>query len=71
IKSQRLTKVTMDLQVKTNNSEHRTIEASKDRLIVRRGQAFTISLSLTQAFDPKLHVTVQTLKPILCTFTGL
>ncbi|KAG7229550.1 hypothetical protein INR49_031974 [Caranx melampygus] len=53
----------LDLQSKTNNTEHRTSEISVDELIVRRGQPFTVTLHLTEAFKPDLHhlkITVET-----------
>ncbi|XP_044077572.1 protein-glutamine gamma-glutamyltransferase 5 [Siniperca chuatsi] len=45
----------VDLQCKTNNTEHHTSEISVDQLIVRRGQPFTLTLELTQCFNPDLH----------------
>uniref|UniRef100_A0A7N6FF45 Protein-glutamine gamma-glutamyltransferase 2 n=1 Tax=Anabas testudineus TaxID=64144 RepID=A0A7N6FF45_ANATE len=49
----RLTKV--DLNSKTNRTEHHTSTILADELIVRRGQAFTVTLKLTQAFNPDLY----------------
>ncbi|XP_071329119.1 protein-glutamine gamma-glutamyltransferase E [Trachinotus anak] len=45
----------VDLHWKTNNTKHHTSEISVDQLIVRRGQLFTLTLHLTQAFNPDLH----------------
>ncbi|KAM7401597.1 hypothetical protein PAMP_016902 [Pampus punctatissimus] len=47
--------IEVDLHSKTNNTEHRTSEISEDKLIVRRGQPFTLSLKLTQPFQPDLY----------------
>ncbi|XP_056241279.1 protein-glutamine gamma-glutamyltransferase 2 [Seriola aureovittata] len=46
---------TVDLHSQTNNTEHHTSEISVDQLIVRRGQPFTVTLHLTQAFNHDLH----------------
>uniref|UniRef100_A0A4W6EUL4 Protein-glutamine gamma-glutamyltransferase 2 n=1 Tax=Lates calcarifer TaxID=8187 RepID=A0A4W6EUL4_LATCA len=43
------------LSDKTNNTEHHTSEISEEQLIVRRGQPFTLTLKLTQPFNPDLH----------------
>ncbi|XP_041639552.1 protein-glutamine gamma-glutamyltransferase 5-like [Cheilinus undulatus] len=40
----------IDLHCPSNNFDHRTKEISKDQLIVRRGQAFKITLTLTEPF---------------------
>uniref|UniRef100_A0A4W6ERX5 Protein-glutamine gamma-glutamyltransferase 2 n=1 Tax=Lates calcarifer TaxID=8187 RepID=A0A4W6ERX5_LATCA len=45
----------VDLHIKTNNTEHHTSEISEEQLIVRRGQPFTLTLKLTQPFNPDLH----------------
>uniref|UniRef100_A0A4W6EXP6 Protein-glutamine gamma-glutamyltransferase 2 n=1 Tax=Lates calcarifer TaxID=8187 RepID=A0A4W6EXP6_LATCA len=45
----------VDLHSKTNNTEHHTSEISEEQLIVRRGQPFTLTLKLTQPFNPDLH----------------
>lgn len=45
----------VDLHSTTNNTEHHTSEISLDQLIVRRGQPFTLTLKLTQPFNPDLH----------------
>ncbi|XP_045885591.1 protein-glutamine gamma-glutamyltransferase 5 [Micropterus dolomieu] len=45
----------VDLHCQTNNTEHHTSEISVDRLIVRRGQPFTLTLKLTQCFNPDLY----------------
>ncbi|KAM7421911.1 hypothetical protein PAMA_010132 [Pampus argenteus] len=47
--------IKVDLHIKTNNTEHRTSEISENELIVRRGQRFTLSLNLTQPFNPDLY----------------
>lgn len=41
----------VDLQCKTNNEAHHTNEISVDRLIVRRGEGFTMTLDLQKPFD--------------------
>ncbi|XP_041639554.1 protein-glutamine gamma-glutamyltransferase 5-like [Cheilinus undulatus] len=40
----------IDLHCPSNNFDHRTKEISKDRLTVRRGQAFKITVTLTEPF---------------------
>ncbi|XP_062272507.1 protein-glutamine gamma-glutamyltransferase E-like [Scomber scombrus] len=45
----------VDLHCKTNNTEHRTNEISVERLIVRRGQPFVLTLKLSQSFNHDLH----------------
>lgn len=45
----------VDLLPKSNNSEHHTADISVDQLIVRRGQSFTVSLTLAQPFNGDLH----------------
>ncbi|KAK2861622.1 hypothetical protein Q5P01_001155 [Channa striata] len=45
----------VDLNTKTNNTEHHTHVISKDELIVRRGQPFNVTLKLAQAFNADLH----------------
>ncbi|KAK2915533.1 protein-glutamine gamma-glutamyltransferase E-like [Channa argus] len=45
----------VELNSKNNNTEHHTSVISVDELIVRRGQRFTVSLKLTQAFNPDLN----------------
>ncbi|KAM7006492.1 protein-glutamine gamma-glutamyltransferase 5 [Tautogolabrus adspersus] len=42
----------MDLHCYTNNTAHRTSEISMEKLIVRRGQSFTLTLKLMEAFQP-------------------
>uniref|UniRef100_A0A3Q0T571 Transglutaminase N-terminal domain-containing protein n=1 Tax=Amphilophus citrinellus TaxID=61819 RepID=A0A3Q0T571_AMPCI len=44
--------ILMNLNCETNNAEHRTKKLSKDQLIVRRGQPFTVTAELTQPFYP-------------------
>uniref|UniRef100_UPI0037E7B21E protein-glutamine gamma-glutamyltransferase E-like n=1 Tax=Semicossyphus pulcher TaxID=241346 RepID=UPI0037E7B21E len=41
----------VDLQCVTNNTAHRTEVISVDQLIVRRGQPFTLTLNLNEAFN--------------------
>ncbi|XP_007933514.1 protein-glutamine gamma-glutamyltransferase Z [Orycteropus afer afer] len=43
----------IDLQSLKNNKEHHTQEMGLKRLIVRRGQAFTIVLSFNRSFQPQ------------------
>ncbi|CAF91854.1 unnamed protein product [Tetraodon nigroviridis] len=43
------------LHCDSNNLEHHTSQASQDRLLVRRGQAFRLTLELSQAFNQHLH----------------
>lgn len=45
----------LDLQCKTNNFMHHTNEISLTELLVRRGQAFTLTLTLSQPFKPQLY----------------
>ncbi|CAI5687205.1 unnamed protein product [Oreochromis niloticus] len=45
----------VNLNCETNNTEHRTKNISKDQLIVRRGQRFTVKVELTQSFNPNLN----------------
>uniref|UniRef100_A0A3Q4H7P9 Protein-glutamine gamma-glutamyltransferase 2 n=1 Tax=Neolamprologus brichardi TaxID=32507 RepID=A0A3Q4H7P9_NEOBR len=45
----------LTLKLKTNNTEHGTKKISKDQLIVRRGQRFTVKVELTQPFNPNLN----------------
>ncbi|XP_046871169.1 protein-glutamine gamma-glutamyltransferase 2-like isoform X1 [Hypomesus transpacificus] len=42
----------VDLHCEANNSAHRTNDISKQRLIVRRGQSFLLTLSLPRPFNP-------------------
>uniref|UniRef100_A0A3Q4MT79 Protein-glutamine gamma-glutamyltransferase 2 n=1 Tax=Neolamprologus brichardi TaxID=32507 RepID=A0A3Q4MT79_NEOBR len=46
---------TLNLNCETNNTEHGTKKISKDQLIVRRGQRFTVKVELTQPFNPNLN----------------
>ncbi|XP_038156689.1 protein-glutamine gamma-glutamyltransferase E-like [Cyprinodon tularosa] len=53
----------VDLHSETNNNEHHTSEISVDRLIVRRGQSFKLTLKLVQPFNPgfdQLTMTAET-----------
>lgn len=43
------------LNYEINNTEHHTKKLSKDQLIVRRGQPFTVKVELTQPFNPDLY----------------
>ncbi|KAK2861621.1 hypothetical protein Q5P01_001154 [Channa striata] len=45
----------VELNSKSNNAVHHTSVISADQLIVRRGQRFTVTLKLTQAFSPDLN----------------
>lgn len=45
----------VDLNSKTNSAEHHTSVITTDQLIVRRGQPFTVTLQLTQPFNPNLY----------------
>ncbi|XP_029006477.1 protein-glutamine gamma-glutamyltransferase 2 [Betta splendens] len=45
----------VDLNTKTNGREHHTSGLCADALVVRRGQPFTVTLRLTQGFDPTVH----------------
>uniref|UniRef100_A0A3B4FWG1 Protein-glutamine gamma-glutamyltransferase 2 n=1 Tax=Pundamilia nyererei TaxID=303518 RepID=A0A3B4FWG1_9CICH len=45
----------VNLNCETNNTEHGTKKISKDQLIVRRGQRFTVKVELTQPFNPNLY----------------
>ncbi|XP_031422821.1 protein-glutamine gamma-glutamyltransferase 2-like isoform X2 [Clupea harengus] len=53
-----------DLEFKANNTEHHTEQNGVDRLIIRRGRPFTVSLHLHQSFQPQpdmaLTLTVRT-----------
>ncbi|XP_069568731.1 protein-glutamine gamma-glutamyltransferase 2 isoform X1 [Brachyistius frenatus] len=40
----------VDVHSSTNNTEHRTVEISTTRLIVRRGRSFTLTVRLNQPF---------------------
>lgn len=45
----------VELNIKTNNTEHHTSVISSERLIVRRGQPFTVTLNLKEAFNPDVY----------------
>ncbi|XP_028430814.1 protein-glutamine gamma-glutamyltransferase 5-like [Perca flavescens] len=45
----------VDLHPQTNNVNHRTREISLTQLIVRRGQAFKLTLNLRQPFNPSVQ----------------
>ncbi|KAI3369697.1 hypothetical protein L3Q82_024533 [Scortum barcoo] len=45
----------VDLNSKLNNTEHHTSEISVDRLIVRRGQPFKLTLKVTQPLVPHVN----------------
>ncbi|KAL0190209.1 hypothetical protein M9458_012907, partial [Cirrhinus mrigala] len=55
---------TWDLACQFNNTDHHTELNGTDRLIVRRGQAFTINLYLNSgSYQPgytQLHITAET-----------
>ncbi|XP_065130868.1 protein-glutamine gamma-glutamyltransferase 2 [Paramisgurnus dabryanus] len=53
-------RVTVDLQCKKNNTDHRTNEITLDRLIVRRGKPFTFKLSLERPHQNYIELTVET-----------
>lgn len=44
--------VNVDLQAETNNVEHHTSEISSEKLVLRRGQSFMLTIELAQLFDP-------------------
>ncbi|XP_074533919.1 protein-glutamine gamma-glutamyltransferase 2 [Halichoeres trimaculatus] len=46
----------VDLRSRENNSFHRTREIDRDRLIVRRGQPFSITLQCSDSLTPKHHL---------------
>ncbi|XP_071761907.1 protein-glutamine gamma-glutamyltransferase 2 [Centroberyx gerrardi] len=48
--------VGVDLRSRENNQAHRTREIDRDRLIVRRGQAFSITLQMSDSLPPKHHL---------------
>uniref|UniRef100_UPI0037E7FB4A protein-glutamine gamma-glutamyltransferase 2-like n=1 Tax=Semicossyphus pulcher TaxID=241346 RepID=UPI0037E7FB4A len=48
--------VDVDLRSHENNLFHRTREIDRQRLIVRRGQPFSITLQLSDSLPPKHHV---------------
>uniref|UniRef100_A0A3B5MI63 Transglutaminase-like domain-containing protein n=1 Tax=Xiphophorus couchianus TaxID=32473 RepID=A0A3B5MI63_9TELE len=61
----------LDLHSETNNKEHRTSEISVKELIVRRGQAFKLTLRLAPPFRPafdQLTMTVVTGRPFIPSF---
>ncbi|XP_069740727.1 protein-glutamine gamma-glutamyltransferase 2-like isoform X2 [Narcine bancroftii] len=43
----------VDFKYEKNNKEHRTIEISNRRLIVRRGQCFDIKVTFTDGYNPQ------------------
>ncbi|XP_051887174.1 LOW QUALITY PROTEIN: protein-glutamine gamma-glutamyltransferase 2-like [Pristis pectinata] len=56
-------KCQVDFQYEKNNKEHRTIEISTKRLIVRRGQSFNIKVNFKDGFNPqeaKLNLILET-----------
>uniref|UniRef100_A0A667Y6E3 protein-glutamine gamma-glutamyltransferase n=1 Tax=Myripristis murdjan TaxID=586833 RepID=A0A667Y6E3_9TELE len=50
--------VGMDLRSNENNRAHRTREMDRERLIVRRGQPFSISLQMSDTLPPKHQLAV-------------
>ncbi|XP_029010677.1 protein-glutamine gamma-glutamyltransferase 2 [Betta splendens] len=46
----------VDLRSRQNNSAHRTREIDQQRLIVRRGQPFSITLQCSDSLPPKHHL---------------
>ncbi|XP_054641852.1 protein-glutamine gamma-glutamyltransferase 5 isoform X2 [Dunckerocampus dactyliophorus] len=50
----------VDVHSQSNNKEHRTSELSEEKLIVRRGQSFKVTLKVTKPFNPGLHSLVLT-----------
>lgn len=46
----------MDLRSHENNLAHRTREIDRERLIVRRGQPFSITLQCSESLHPKYHL---------------
>ncbi|KAM3621590.1 uncharacterized protein V6R79_013232 [Siganus canaliculatus] len=45
----------VELHTKNNNIKHHTSEITKEKLIVRRGKRFKVSVTLAAAFNPELH----------------
>ncbi|XP_037621555.1 protein-glutamine gamma-glutamyltransferase E-like [Sebastes umbrosus] len=41
----------VDLHIKSNNSDHNTSEISKDKLIVRRGKPFKVTLNMNKVYS--------------------
>lgn len=55
--------VGVDPKTETNNTEHHTSEITVQRLVLRRGQPFKLSIKLAKPFDPKrdpLNMSAQT-----------
>ncbi|XP_071403469.1 protein-glutamine gamma-glutamyltransferase 2-like [Centroberyx affinis] len=48
--------VGVDLRSHENNQAHRTREIDRERLIVRRGQPFSITLQMSNSLPPKHHL---------------
>ncbi|XP_038561658.1 protein-glutamine gamma-glutamyltransferase 2 [Micropterus salmoides] len=48
--------IDVDLRSHENNLAHRTREIDQERLIVRRGQPFSITLQFSDSFPPKHHL---------------
>lgn len=46
----------MDLRSRENNSAHRTSEMDRERLMVRRGQPFSITVQYRQALPPQHYL---------------
>uniref|UniRef100_A0A3Q3X8I6 Protein-glutamine gamma-glutamyltransferase 2 n=1 Tax=Mola mola TaxID=94237 RepID=A0A3Q3X8I6_MOLML len=49
-----------DLHCELNNTDHHTNQISVDQLILRRGQSFKVTLTLTKSFNGDLHPLVVT-----------
>uniref|UniRef100_A0A3Q1CYW5 Transglutaminase N-terminal domain-containing protein n=1 Tax=Amphiprion ocellaris TaxID=80972 RepID=A0A3Q1CYW5_AMPOC len=56
----------VDFHSVDNNKEHHTDEVSQERLVVRRGQNFKMTLTLMQSFNPELQQLVLTAKTGHC-----
>ncbi len=50
----------VDLQCVKNNTEHHTNEITEERLIVRRGQAFSLILSAERLDHSDIQITAET-----------
>lgn len=48
--------INVDLRSRENNLAHRTREIDRERLIVRRGQPFSITLQCSDSLPPKHHL---------------
>lgn len=50
----------VELHCELNNTDHHTNQISVDQLILRRGQSFKVTLTLTKSFNGDLHPLVVT-----------